>query len=103
MDAPDYIKFAAALVFVLSLMGGLAYVLKRIGPGGRGGLISTGRRRLKIIETLPLDARRKAILIERDNRQHLVIIGPSGETVVETNIPAPAGAANDGTRDDKAA
>jgi flagellar protein FliO/FliZ len=99
MDAPDYIKFAAALVFVLSLMGGLAYVLKRIGPGAAGNLISPGRRRLKIIESLPLDGRRKAMIIQRDNQQHLVILGPSGETVVETNIPAVQPVSNDGAHD----
>lgn len=89
MDGPSYLTFAAALVFVLALMGLLAFVLKRFGPGAAGGLISTGKRRLKIIETLPLDARRKAVLLQRDNRQHLVILGPAGETVVETDIEAP--------------
>lgn len=85
MDAPDYIKFVVVLIFVLSLMGGLALVMKRIGPGG-GSLISTGKRRIRIVETLPLDARRRAVLIRRDDREHLVILGPSGETVVESNI-----------------
>lgn len=88
MDGPDYIKFAAALVFVLALMGALAFVIKRVGPGA-SPLLSTGKRRLKIVETLPLDARRKAMIIERDDTQHLVILGPAGETVVETNIEVP--------------
>ncbi len=89
MDGPDLIKFAAALIFVLALMGGLAFILKRIGPGaGSSALLSTGKRRLKILETLPLDARRKAVLLQRDNTAHLVILSPSGETVVETNIEA---------------
>lgn len=95
MDGPDYIKFAASLVFVLSLMGALAFIIKRIGPGSAGSLISTSKRRLKIVESLPLDGRRKAMIIQRDAQQHLVILGPSGETVVETNIPAPADGAHD--------
>lgn len=95
MDGPDYIKFAAALVFVLALMGALGFIMKRIGPGGASALISTGKRRLKIVETLPLDGRRKAVILQRDDRQHLVILGPSGETVVETNIGAPAEGAHD--------
>lgn len=90
MEGPDYLKFAAALVFVLALMGMLGYILKRIGPGGSSALLPTGKRRLKIVETMPLDGRRRAMLIQRDNTQHLVILGPTGETVVETNIPAPA-------------
>ncbi len=84
MDAADYIRFFAALLFVLGLMGGLAYVLKRLGLQGK--VLSTGDKRLKILEILPLDARRRLVLIQRDEAQHLVILGTSGETVVETNI-----------------
>lgn len=88
MEYQDYLKFIAALVFVLALMGGLAYILKRLGIG-QGGIISPDKRRLKVIEVLSLDARRKAMLIQRDDTQHLVLLSPSGESVVETNIKAP--------------
>lgn len=87
MDLTDYVKFAAALVLVLSLMGGLAFVMKRLGLG-RHAAISPAKKRLKILEILPLDARRRLVLLQRDNRQHLVILGPSGETVIESNIEA---------------
>jgi flagellar protein FliO/FliZ len=96
MDWQDYLKFFAALLFVLSLMGGLAFVLKKLGYG-QGGTLTAGKKRLKIIEVLPLDARRKAIILERDNTtQHLVLLGPSGETVIETNIKPPK---NDNAKD----
>jgi flagellar protein FliO/FliZ len=85
MEPTDYIKFFAALIFVLGLMGGLALVLKRIGLGP-ASMIAPDKRRLKILEILPLDARRKAVLLSRDNTEHLVILGPTGETVVEANI-----------------
>lgn len=85
MEYTDYLKFFFAFVFVLGLMGGLALVLKRLGLGA-AAMIPADKRRLKIIEILPLDARRKAVLLSRDNAEHLVILGPTGETVVETNI-----------------
>lgn len=85
MEMHDYLKFAAALVFVLCLMGGLSYILKRFNIG-QGGIISPSKKRMKIVEILPLDARRKAIILQRDTTQHLVILGASGETVVESNI-----------------
>ncbi|HPF77828.1 MAG TPA: flagellar biosynthetic protein FliO [Alphaproteobacteria bacterium] len=88
MDYQDYLKFFAALVFVLCLMGGLAFVMKRLGMG-QSGMISPSKKRLKIVEILPLDARRKAMIIQRDDIQHLVVLGPSGETVIETNIKKP--------------
>ncbi|NQZ14955.1 MAG: FliO/MopB family protein [Alphaproteobacteria bacterium] len=89
MELYDYFKFAAALVFVLCLMGGLSYILKRFNLG-QGSMISPADKRLKIVEVLPLDARRKAMLIQRDDTEHLVIFNASGETVIETNIKAPA-------------
>lgn len=102
MELYDYFKFAAALVFVLCLMGGLSYVLRRFNLG-QGRMISPADRRLKIVEVLPLDARRKAMLIKRDDTEHLVILNASGETVVETNIKAPAATKKNKTNDKKAA
>ena len=50
---------------------------------------SGAKRRLKIVETLPIDARHKAVLIQRDDTQHLVVLSNSGDTVIETNIKKP--------------
>lgn len=87
MDVYDYIKFFAAFALVMGLMAGLALLLKKLNLGNIG-MAGSEKRRLKIVELLPLDARRKAVLIRRDDVDHLVILGPSGETVVETNIKA---------------
>jgi len=88
MPWTEYLRFFAAFIFVIALMGGLWLVLKRLGLSGP--VIAPEKRRLKVIESLPIDSRRRAVLIQRDDRQHLVILGPTGETLVETNIPAPA-------------
>ena len=88
MTMYDYLRFGAAFIFVLSLMGGLSYVLRRFNIG-QGSILSPADKRLKIVEILPIDGRRKAVLLQRDNTEHLVILGTSGETVVETNIKAP--------------
>ena len=80
-------KFIAALVFVLALMIGLSTVMKRVHAGGKMPL---GRkRRLQIVEILPLDGRRRAVILRRDDREHLVILGANGETVVESGIESP--------------
>jgi flagellar protein FliO/FliZ len=75
----------AALVFVLGLMGGLSYILRRLGLSGPN-VENTGEKRLKVIESTPIDARRKMVLVQRDNVQHLVILGVNEQTVVETGI-----------------
>lgn len=84
-DLPQILKLIAALVFVVSLMGGLAFILKKTGLGGPMPA-SGNNKRLRLIEVLPLDGRRKLVLLQRDDKQHLVILGASGETVVETDI-----------------
>lgn len=78
-------RFFAALALVVSLMLGLSLVMRKVNAGS--GMIGPGKkRRLKIVESLPLDHRRRMILISRDDREHLVILGPTGETVIESGI-----------------
>ena len=91
INGTQFLRMIAALVFVLGLMGGLHLILRRFAHG-QSALIPPQKRRLKIVESITLDPRRRAILLRRDNREHLVILGPSGETVVETGIPTSADA-----------
>ncbi len=91
MTYQDYLKFVFALIFVISLMGGLSLLLKRFGfgQGGLGAMISPKNKRLKVIEITPIDPKHKAVLLQRDDIQHLVLFGANGDTVIETNIKAP--------------
>ncbi len=86
MDTPSLLKFFFAFAFVLSLMFMLSWGLKRLGLAGTS-LLPNGKRRLRIVETLPLDIRRKLVIVRRDNKEHLLVLGPTGETVIEANIP----------------
>jgi flagellar protein FliO/FliZ len=89
MDFETYLRFLLVLVFVLGLIGAIAYLAKRLGLGGRLTPTNAGRdRRLGIVEVQPLDGRRKLVLIKRDDSEHLVILGQNTETVVETRIGA---------------
>ena len=84
-DFPQILKLFAAMGLVLALMGGLTLALKRLGLSGALPL-SQEPKRLKLIEALPLDGSRKLVIIARDDKEHLVILGANGETVVETDI-----------------
>ena len=87
MDAGSYAKFILALVFVLGLIGLLAAVVRRYGLGMPQTQIRRAKdKRLGLIEVMPLDAKRRLVLIKRDQAEHLVILGPNSETVVESNI-----------------
>ncbi len=84
----DIMKFAGALLFVIALMLGLSLIMRRLNSGS-GLSLSPAQRRLKIVEILPLSARQRLVLIKRDNTEHLVILGPTGETVIESGITPP--------------
>jgi len=84
ISLPEFMKFMAALAFVLALMGGLGLVMRRFAHNHP--ITAPNRKRLKVIEVLPLDSRRRAVLLRRDEQEHLVILGANGETVVETGI-----------------
>jgi len=88
MGWPDYLKFFLALIFVLSMMGGLALLLKKLGFD-RSGTFAGGKKRLKVIEMLPIGAKHKSVLIQQDDKQHLLLLGPSGDVVIKTDIDAP--------------
>lgn len=87
MEPTEILRFVVALIFVVSLMGALWLILKKLGVNGAFSIQPGKKRRLHIIEMLPLDAKHKAILLRRDDIDHLVILGPNGETVVESSIP----------------
>jgi flagellar protein FliO/FliZ len=87
MDVLLYIKFLSGFVFVIALMLLLSWVLKKAGGVG-GSLLQKSEKRLKVIEFLPLDHKHRLVLVRRDNREHLLLIGPESETVIESGIIA---------------
>jgi flagellar protein FliO/FliZ len=88
MDYAAYSQFVLALVFVLALIGILGAVARRLGLGSIRAAKGAAERRLSIVEVRPLDAKRKLILLRRDQVEHLIIIGPTSETLIECGISA---------------
>jgi len=82
MDFDLYLRFALALILVLGLIALLAWLLRRFGMGVK---MSKGRR-LAIVEAQMLGPRHRLMLIRCDEVEHLVIVGPGSETVVESGI-----------------
>ena len=88
MTLADYLKFFFALIFVVSLMGGLAFILKRYGFM-QGGVAIGKSRRLKVLESCHIDAKHKAVIIGCDDKEHLVLLGTNGDTVINSDIEKP--------------
>jgi len=90
MEPTVYVRFVLALLLVLGLIMGLAWLLKRAGFGSGGPL--TRRRRLRVVESANVDGRHRVVLVRRDDVEHLLLLGPNTSQVVERGIPAPAAA-----------
>lgn len=90
MDAVNYIKFILALLFVLALIGLFALVVRRFGFGvPQVPFKRAADKRLGIVELMTIDAKRRLILVRRDDQEHLIMIGATSEIVVEANIVPP--------------
>ena len=86
MDVLDYLKFLAALVFVLALIGALAYFARRHGLGGMVAPIRSHDRRLSLIESLPIDPRHRLILARRDNVEYVLLVGNTNLVIEQIHL-----------------
>jgi flagellar protein FliO/FliZ len=58
--------------------------LRKFGPPAR--LARGGDRRLSVVEITPIDARRRLVLVRRDDREHLLLLGIGQDLVIEAGI-----------------
>jgi flagellar protein FliO/FliZ len=84
--AANSLKFALAFLLVLGLIALCAWALRRFGLGG--AVRPTRGNRLAVVESLVLDARHRLVLVRRDDREHLILLGTT-EIVVESGITSP--------------
>ena len=67
---------------------GFVYAMRFLRQRG-GASFLTGRRgpsRLEVLDTTPVDARRRLVLVRRDDVEHLIMIGGPTDVVIESRI-----------------
>lgn len=84
IDSSQLLKFLSALVFVLSLMGLLALIAKYFSQ--KAPALTQRKRRLRVVESMMLDAKRKLVIVQCDEKEHLIILGANGETLIESHL-----------------
>lgn len=85
MDYVAYVNAFLALIFVLGLIGIVAFIFKKFSHGSFANA-SGNKKRLSLQEVFYIDAKRKLVLVKRDDVEHLILIGTNSETVVEKNV-----------------
>jgi flagellar protein FliO/FliZ len=83
------VQFAITAAVVLALTGLVYWMMRRYSAAGLGR-IGRGRvPRLALVDAMPVDGRRKLVLVRRDNVEHLLLIGGPSDVVVEQAIQRP--------------
>ena len=83
MDVGLYLRFAIALALVLALIAGAAWAARKLGLAGAGPVIRKGRR-LGVSESLAIDTKRRLVLVKRDGAEHLILLGPNADLLIES-------------------
>jgi flagellar protein FliO/FliZ len=81
MDYIDIVRYFSAFFIVLALLGLAALAARRYGVPGV--VKASATRRLAVVESLMIGPRQKLLLVRRDDREHLLFVGPQGATLIE--------------------
>jgi hypothetical protein len=82
------VKFVIAFVLVMALIGLTAWLIRQFGSArpSSGSGARNRQPRLAVLDSAVVDARRRLVLIRRDNVEHLLMIGGPTDVVVEANV-----------------
>lgn len=75
----ELLRMVVSLVIVLGMMYAIYRWLKQ-----RGGMPGATQKRLRIVERLPIDARRSILLVQVDGEELLVGVGNDTLTPIKT-------------------
>ncbi len=87
MAPDDYFRVIFGLVAVIGLIGVAALIARKAGVVTLPAAVGR-KRRLAVSESLPLDARRRLMIVRCDDREHLIILGAQTETIVDSGFDA---------------
>src|SRR5690349_4780584 len=80
-------QFVITLVVVLLAVLLVFWLIRLFTNGRLGSSPARGRQpRLAVLDALPIDQRRRLVLVRRDNVEHLILIGGPADVVVEPGI-----------------
>lgn len=74
-----------ALIAVLAMIGGGAMLARRMGFAAPAAGLGR-KKRISLVESMAVDARRRVAIIKCDDTEHLVLFGATGETVIARDI-----------------
>ncbi len=91
MEVFDTGRYLAGLLFTLGLIFGLWYLVRRYAPGMVRGAPAGEGKTLHVRESLQLDPRRRVVVINSGKREHVLLLGITGDLLIESRdaLPTP--------------
>jgi flagellar protein FliO/FliZ len=88
VELNNLVLAVAAILFVVALGALLVWAFKTFFSGASSGqgFMRPRDKRLGVVETATVDAKRRLLLVRRDDVEHLIIVGGPIDLVVETGI-----------------
>ena len=84
MDMVDLSRVFIAFGVVVVLIFAVAAIAKKLGLHNKLSGMQSGEKRLKIVDALAIDPRRRLVLIQRDDKEHLVLLNQQQDLLIET-------------------
>lgn len=92
----DMTQYFLALVVLAGLLGAFGLLALAVQRGwifnqltGLTRMVATDERRLKVRESLIIDPRRRLVILQADDEEHVVLLGADSETVLKTQPAQP--------------
>jgi len=92
----DMTQYFLALVVLAGLLGAFGLLAMAIQRGwifnqltGLTRMVAIDDRRLKVRESLIIDPRRRLVILQADDEEHIVLLGVESETVIKSQPAKP--------------
>lgn len=77
------LRIFAAFLLVVGLILAFSWAMRKLRNSRFANHVQ-GNRRMHIVEQLYLDSRRRMVIVKQDDKEHVLLLGPHREQVVET-------------------
>jgi len=82
-----YVRFFLGFAFTIGLIGAVYWVARRYA--GRLGIVRPNTAgRLSVTGQISLDPRRRVMLVRCDEREHLLLLGPNNDLIIDSGMGA---------------
>lgn len=78
----DLERWLLGVVALILMFGSLIVILQKLQ--NNGGFKKNNQGRLRVRERLVLDGRRRLVIVEHDDKEHLILLGHQHETLISS-------------------